>query len=240
MTSAEEKQIDEYLILNKLPLDILLEVRDHMISQVAELQLQENLSFEKAFFKTKIAWEPEFKMVKYSVFYAEEIPVIFKKIAKAKNLNIFKKALIVAGISSILNWVFIYTSQNFETYKVIFKIQNSLFLFSPIILFIFNSKVRKYVKADYKYQGKLFYSIYQKNLSLMIFSIGIMAQLLNNDGKLTYLFLRHHDEAHITSLLLTLILPFLGYTLVAFGIINFLEHKKTLIKIQDFIKIADE
>jgi len=240
MTSTEEKQIDDYLILNKLPLDILLEVRDHMISQVTELQLQENLSFEKAFFKTKIAWEPEFKMVKYSVFYAEEIPVIFKKIAKAKNLNILKKALIVAVISSIFNWVFIYTSQNFETYKVIFKIQNSLFLFSPILLFIFNFKARKYIKADYKYQGKLFYSIYQKNLSLMIFSVSTMAQLLNNDGKFTYLFLRHHDEAHITSLLLTLILPFLGYTLVAFGIINFLEHKKTLIKIQDFIKIADE
>jgi hypothetical protein len=45
ITSAEEKQIDEYLILNKLPLDILLEVRDHMISQISDLQMHENLSF---------------------------------------------------------------------------------------------------------------------------------------------------------------------------------------------------
>ncbi len=54
MTSIEEKQIDDYLILNKLPLDILLEVRDHMISQVTDLQVQENLSFEKLFSTPKL------------------------------------------------------------------------------------------------------------------------------------------------------------------------------------------
>ena len=69
ITSAEEKQIDEYLILNKLPLDILLEVRDHMISQISDLQMHENLSFEQAFFKTKISWKDEFKLTTYTFFH---------------------------------------------------------------------------------------------------------------------------------------------------------------------------
>jgi len=67
-SKEQEQQVTDYLILNKLPLDILLEVRDHMISQVTDLQVQENLSFEKASFNTKIAWEPEFKMMKYFFF----------------------------------------------------------------------------------------------------------------------------------------------------------------------------
>ena len=240
MTFAEEKQIDDFLILNRLPLDIMLEVRDHMISQVSDLQINENLSFERAFFKTKIAWEPEFKMTKYSIFYAEAIPVIFKKIAKAKYLNILKKALIIAAISSMFNLLFIYISPNLEVYKVFFKIQNLLFLVAPILLFVLNYKIRNYLKADYKYQGKLFYSIYQKNMGLMVISIMTMAQNLTNNGQFSYLFLKTDDQSHVISLLITMILPFIAQTFVLFGMINFLEHKKTLEKIQNFIKVANE
>lgn len=236
ITSAEEKQIDDYLILNKLPLDILLEVRDHMISQIVDIQVRENLSFEQAFFKTKIAWEDEFKMTKYSVFFSEEIPVIFKKIIKANYKRICRKSLMCASISATFTFLFIYIASSQSMFGVFFRIQNFLFFLAPLFLFFVNHKIRKYLKTDYKYRGEIFYSMYQKNLGLMIIGITTVAQVLRYDGKYLYLFFRTDSEVDCLAFLITVIVPFLMQAFVIFGIINFLEHKKTLEKLQNSIE----
>ena len=239
MTPAEEKQIDDYLILNKLPLDILLEVRDHMISQISELQVRENLSFEKAFFKTKITWEGEFKMTRYFLFSHEYIPAIFKKIIKANYRIIFRKALLIAFISFVLNLLLIYISPNEEIFKLFFKIQNGIFIAVPIFLILSNYKMWKYIRNNFKYRGKVFYSMYQQNLGGMIMSISIMIQLVNGGGKpYTYLFFKVGDIG-VAPFLIMLICPLLLQTLVVFSIINFLEHKKALLKIQNFLKVSE-
>lgn len=236
ITSAEEKQIDDYLILNKLPLDILLEVRDHMISQILDIQIHENLSFEQAFFNTKIAWEDEFKMTTYTIFSFEHIPAIFKKIVKANYRKIIRKAFIIAFISFLLNLVLIYISPNEETFKLFFKIQNALFIVVPFFLILSNYKIWKYIKKDFKYRGKIFYSMYQQNLGLIIVSITTMIQVINGNGEAyTYLFLKE-GNSNVAPFLIMLVVPFLLQTLVVFSIANFLEHKKTLLKIQNFIK----
>ncbi len=236
MTPAEEKQIDDYLILNKLPLDILLEVRDHMISQISELQVRENLSFEKAFFKTKITWEGEFKMTRYFLFSHEYIPAIFKKIIKANYRIIFRQALLIAFISFLLNLLLIYVSPNEETFNLFFKIQNAFFIVLPIFLLVSNYKIWKYLKNDFKYRGKIFYSMYQQNLGLILMSITTMTQVISGSGKpYTYLFLKEGNGT-IAPFLIMLIVPFLLQTMVVFSIINFFECKKALSKIQNFIK----
>lgn len=53
MTKAQEKQVTDYLIFQELPLDILVEIKDHMISQIADVQLRKNLNFEDAFLNVK-------------------------------------------------------------------------------------------------------------------------------------------------------------------------------------------
>jgi len=240
MTSIEEKQIDDYLILNKLPLDILLEVRDHMISQVTDLQVQENLSFEKAFFNTKIDWEPEFKMVKYSVFYSEEIPLIVKKVIKAKNNSILLKFFGFALLLFIINLFAIYFSENADFYSILFRVQNGLVFLTPIALWLFNYKRRKFFRTDYKYKGKLFYTIYQQNITLLIFCLSSTGQIIMHKGISAFMFFKTDIGVDNISFLLALLVPFITHIILIFGTINFLEHKKTLIKIQDYIKIADE
>jgi len=53
MTSEQQSQIREYLLSRNLPIDLLMEVQDHFMTQIAELQKQE-LTFEQAFKKTKL------------------------------------------------------------------------------------------------------------------------------------------------------------------------------------------
>ena len=59
VTEAELTEIRNYLLTKKLPIDILLEVQDHFISQISSIQQEENLDFETAFANVKESWRKE-------------------------------------------------------------------------------------------------------------------------------------------------------------------------------------
>jgi len=235
MNKEQIDLIKDYLIFQKLPLDILLEVEDHMASQVLDIQNRDRLSFEEAFLKTQKLWEQEFKMTSYSLFYSEQIPVMVKKIAKAKYNDILKKSFLYAMISLGVNLLFIYFSDSQEMYTDFFRGQNMLFLLAPALVWGYNYKIRNYVKRDFKYKGRSFYSIYQQNMGIMIVSMTTMAQIVSKEGKYAYLLVKNHHQEDILFGLVTLILPFFAQMMVLFGIINFFEHKKTLKKLSTFI-----
>jgi len=233
-----KEQIDlirDYLIFQKLPLDILLEVEDHMVSQVLDIQKTEDIGFEEAFLKTQKLWEDEFKMTAYSIFYSEKIPVIVKKIVKAKYNKILKKSFFYASISFAVNLLLLYCSDSQETYNTFFQIQNLLFLLAPALVWVFNYKIRKYVKRDFKYKGRSFFSIYQQNIGIMVVSTSTMAQIVAKEGKYAYLFFKTDNTENVFLALANLAIPFFAQIVVIFGILNFFEHKKTLKKLSEFI-----
>ena len=59
LSESQLSEIRNYLLSKKLPIDILIEVNDHFVSQIIDLQREENLSFEEAFEKTKENWKEE-------------------------------------------------------------------------------------------------------------------------------------------------------------------------------------
>jgi hypothetical protein len=61
LTELELQSIRDYLLEQKLPIDILLEIQDHIVSQISELQLEKNLSFESAFSLAKESWRKELR-----------------------------------------------------------------------------------------------------------------------------------------------------------------------------------
>ncbi|MBW8361913.1 MAG: hypothetical protein K0M56_06965 [Kaistella sp.] len=61
MNDSPLTQIRNYLLDKKLPIDILVEVQDHFISQISDLERDDNLSFEEAFEKVKKSWQKELK-----------------------------------------------------------------------------------------------------------------------------------------------------------------------------------
>lgn len=139
-SNQQEQAITDYLILHKLPLDILLEVKDHMISQISDIQADENLTFEEAFHKTQKLWESEFKLTGYSLFYKEQIPVILKKIVNEKYAGIFRKALLFGLASFTVNLLLVYFSANQEMYNDLFRFYNSLLVIIPFSYWAFSKK----------------------------------------------------------------------------------------------------
>ena len=90
-TESQHTEIRNYLLSKKLPIDILIEVNDHFISQISDLQREENLSFEEAFEKTKESWKDELK-IEFSFFGDNESKII-KRIKKKQKIEFLTKTL---------------------------------------------------------------------------------------------------------------------------------------------------
>ncbi len=60
MIENQLAEIRNYLFTKKLPIDVLMEVNDHFVSQILEMQ-NEGETFEEAFIKTKNAWRKDLK-----------------------------------------------------------------------------------------------------------------------------------------------------------------------------------
>ena len=90
-TETQLSEIRNYLLSKKLPIDILIEVNDHFVSQINDLQREENLSYEDAFEKTKESWKDELK-IEFSFFGDNESKII-KRIKKKQNIEFLTKTL---------------------------------------------------------------------------------------------------------------------------------------------------
>ena len=81
MKEPQLTEIRNYLLSKKLPIDILIEVNDHFVSQISDVQKEENLSFDEAFEKTKEYWKEEFRPTNSYLLSFKKIPKIAKKIS---------------------------------------------------------------------------------------------------------------------------------------------------------------
>ncbi len=56
-TLSQNNPIRQYLLTKKLPWDIMLEVEDHIHTQVQDLEISKNLTYEEAFFRSSVIVE---------------------------------------------------------------------------------------------------------------------------------------------------------------------------------------
>ncbi|MCW1964528.1 hypothetical protein [Chryseobacterium viscerum] len=236
ITEVQENKITDYLIAQQLSLDILVEIRDHMISQVSDLQHNENISFEDAFLKIKESWNGEFKLVNYLLFYPTAIPLIAKKIIQEKYAGLFRKSLMIGLLALGINLLLIFITKNQEDYNLFFKLLNGSFLLGSVLILVCNYKIWKYLRADFKYKGKSLYTMYQQNIGLLVVCFSSMMQVTMKNGNYAYQFFREHHHSEVFLTLVTLILPFILQTALVFAALNFIEHKKNLVKMQEFLK----
>ena len=240
MTERQESQVMDYLVSQNLPLDILLEIKDHVTAQVQDIQLNENVSFENAFSKAKESWKGEFETVSYRMFFPVKIPLIAKRIIKEKYNGFLKKSLLIGLIVFGINMMLIYLSRDQEQYGIFFRILNGMFLLVMGCTWLLNIRIRKYMRIDFKYRGRCFYTMYQQNMGLMITCMIAMVQITGKNGHYAYQFFREHSVSDILMFLITLIIPFLVQTSCVFALFCFSEHKKTLNRMKRFLQPAAE
>ena len=95
MTEHQLTEIRNYLLAKKLPIDILIEVNDHFVSQILDIQREENLGFEDAFEKVKLKWGGDFILVRKNFFSSKKIPKIAYEIDLQQNKKLFLKRVFI-------------------------------------------------------------------------------------------------------------------------------------------------
>ena len=230
ITEPQLTEIRNYLLSKKLPIDILIEVNDHFISQISDLQRDENLSFEDAFEKVKLKWGGDFILVRKNFFSSKKIPKIAYEIDLQQNKKLFLKSIYL---------VFIFTF--FEIISARFLSESIYTSVMSITLFFFLLYPFKMLFMYVK-QQKLLFKNRRKNVvvnnflhPLLSFAIGFTIDQMSNFPKtrkhLIYDFMNFGEDANINTEIFSLNL-ICGIIVLTFYVYAFLSINKNIKKLE--------
>ena len=230
LSETQLTEIRNYLLSKKLPIDILIEVNDHFVSQISDLQREENLCFEEAFEKTKENWKEEFKTtVPFYVVANKDKRATTnfeKKIRKIENYNVLKISLVISFFHLSLFFILsnFYDVKNLRTYFFIFII-------FPVLTIVYN-----YIFNSFAYKEKfkeIRFSVYHWRIFL-IFSLGYfgLQYIKPFDEVISNLYQNKLDIETIIKLIVFIILV-IGFNYT--GVAQF-KFAKTMKKVKPFLK----
>ena len=232
ITPEQNKTITTYLLSKNLPIDLVLEIKDHMIEQIEN---KENLSFEEAFEKVKISWKEELKMVyTFRLGFIHRITQFQNNIGGKINKNFFIISLYLMTIFVFIT--FILARINIKIFEIVMLYTYYSCIAITLLVFILNFKILK--STFFVTLPKI--NIYQKG-SGILFSGGTQILLFNIllFDKIKYFYstymlfilefsLRNFAETFINYLYLWMWL---------FGLLYFLAYKKSIKELQNRINL---
>lgn len=237
--NTNNQQITEYLISKKMPLDILLEVKDHMAEQVLDIEQNQNVDFSTAFQETKKEWESDLEMRRSFFSYR------FSKITRLQNRIMFRSQFRILKQSLlVLLTVFIITSFSVlflpNIADAVFLVIYVLFAGFGLVISFTNRKLIKTTKP--KYNRNI--SIYQKvtgNL-LLIGSFYITVNnilsdtfLLKINESIKVVFIQHHITWKVVGSFMT---AYIFIWIVTYGYLYLYNYKKAIKKIEERMPLS--
>lgn len=234
ITEPQLTEIRNYLLSKKLPIDILIEVNDHFISQISDLQREENLSFEEAFEKVKDYWKEEFKTtVPFYILANKENAEVTNFEKKIKTQN--DREIIKTSVFITLLVIFVYSYSlfnfNFFSFKYIHKTSLISSYTFAIGLVLFNLMKNKFIHQA-KYKAYKF-SIYQwRTFASFSFAYFILIFVTPIEPIFQKFFV--YDFSF--ELIIKLVLFFSVYTLMFYTGIYHFRLIKTVQKVKYFLK----
>ena len=204
ITEGQNKQVIDFLLSKELPIDILSELHDHILSQIHEYQLQ-GMSFDEAFEKSKLTWKEDLEK-HLDIYFGFNESKLVKKIYWSKMLPIYKKSLLMSLPFSLLVLYFIlsYDSYIFDIIIFVFYLLN----FGVFIYYIY-FKYKQYYHYIKKYEyNKL--SIYAMSMQEGIVACSTALVFLNS----IFIFLDTDNPDNLFRLI------FLGVAILGYIITN--------------------
>lgn len=135
ITNEQKKEISKYLLGKNLPLDLLLEVQDHMIEQIENMDY---VDFNEAFEKVKLKWGNDFIMIRSNFLSKRKIPKILHKIEKQEGKSLLQKSFYFALLITILETLSV-QFYNKTLYSIIINTKLFILFSYPFVLLILYS-----------------------------------------------------------------------------------------------------
>lgn len=172
MTKEQKNEVRNYLLSKKLPVDLMMEVEDHFVSQINELQMEKKLSFDDAFSAAIISWHDDLKLFWEGNRIGENISVLIKKSTRQKISVILKKSGLLAVLSYFV-MVLCYLFIPFGIFRIGFMVLVAFIVILPSLIYL---KEKKYFDLPKKYKD-IRLSAYQ-NLVKSFFILPMFAFLI--------------------------------------------------------------
>ncbi|KQT31129.1 hypothetical protein ASG22_19030 [Chryseobacterium sp. Leaf405] len=167
ISSEQEKQIALYLVSKKLHSQIIIEVKDHFISQISNLMETKNLNFQEAFLETKSSWKNELEMVNADLLSFRKITRLERNIMKP----IFRRIMFFALAVSLLIGIVLSINENLYLY-----VQVSLLLvYISITFYNFFFKKMKFSE----FQRMSFHPLLLRNILMMLLIIPVAGMIFS-------------------------------------------------------------
>lgn len=231
MTEAQLTQIRSYLLDKKLPIDILVEIYDHFITQISDLEKKEGLGFDETFEKVKQSWQGELQPSWKGEWDLVDRSDLLRKINTANFRAFLKKAFYMASVMvlalMLLSFLF-----SFHVYKYIFVIGTGLVLLLPFYVYLknfkdfsLNKKYRKYILVSFQEYTLL-------SLSCLYFYFKFFTEA----GTIAKMFAGtavHGNPKHIISGIV------ITYAVLVISLISYYSQRKflqTIEKVKPFLK----
>ena len=157
MTENQLSEIRNYLLTKKLPIDILMEVNDHFVSQINDLMKEEQMSFDDAFKETKSSWQSELKPYWNGELDLVDKSKLLRDINRTYFRNLMKKALLSTSIILFVQFIFSKLLP-IESFKFVFVIAIGIIFLVPIFNYLRNEKDFQILK---KYRDYVLVSVQQ-------------------------------------------------------------------------------
>lgn len=212
ITIEQRKEISNYLLAKKLPVDLMLEVQDHFISQIHNLNRKENLNFEESFASVKESWRKELTLSWKGEMSLMDSTDFMRKMSKEiVKSNVLESLKLV--LPYILFLFLVANLVNLDIFKVFIIFAISIPLLYSLVNYIVHFKDFRLIK---KYENQIL-TLHQDGILIFmltisnwisIFSTGFtsMKQFLN-------MFIFNFENVEI----LRLIITFLGLLFILGG-----------------------
>ncbi|AJW63824.1 hypothetical protein VO54_02359 [Elizabethkingia miricola] len=231
----QDKKIMDYLIEKRLPLDILLEVKDHMEDQITALETEQNLDFEEAFEQTKTSWEKDLKM-RFSFFSYK-----FRKITRLQNSIMMSNQLRIQKKVMLIMLAIFFTTVFSAFYlptvsKYIFLIIYSTVALLGIVTSILDRKLLQTTKANYDKNISVFQRSTSNYMLIGAFFI-ILSNIIDIDAcmeKVRNSMVELFNQKNIAGQnILHLMAAYFYIYSVVYGYFCYINYKKAIIKIKE-------
>lgn len=175
MEAEQRSAIQNYLLNKKLPIDVLMEVDDHFISQINEYQ-REGINFESAFEKAKESWKPELNFPKYNIqFDLNDTTYLLKKIQMSESKSLWKQSFKITLVAFSALFILSYLlPENLFFYAFSFFV--AVVMLVPVAQYFRYFKVFRLVKRYDNYK----LTVHQDATVLSLVFLGTFAQFLVN------------------------------------------------------------
>lgn len=233
LTNEQNNAVTAYLISKKLPMDLLLEVKDHFTEQIEN---SENSDFETAFEAAKYSWEKELKMVYRFGLPLKKITVFQRNIDRKISYMNFKRTVLYFAPFLLLSVILCLFRK--EWAQNLFLFTYAAIGISTLFSFVF---FYKYYKSSASRERRSI-SIYQKGTWFYFLSgmYVVIFNLLNFDERFekfyTFLYViksGHLGEISWWSLMYTYIFMFFWL----YGLFYFLQYRKAVSLLQQRINL---